>query len=90
MIACQVAHSVFHTPTRIGRIRGHDFLSEKKRLFSEKAIPINVLISPEQLVTRHVKRLIEHPGALQVLDLRRRQGPVGGGQGLLRWPVGGS
>ncbi|WP_421867837.1 Trk system potassium transporter TrkA [Motiliproteus sp.] len=68
MIACQVAHSVFHTPTRIGRIRGHDFLSEKKRLFSEKAIPINVLISPEQLVTRHVKRLIEHPGALQVLD----------------------
>lgn len=68
MVACQVAHSIFHTPTRIGRIRGHDFLSEKKRLFSEKAIPINVLISPEQLVTRHIKRLIEHPGALQVLD----------------------
>ena len=68
MVACQVAHSIFHTPTRIGRIRGHDFLSEKNRLFTDKAVPINVLISPEQLVTRHVKRLIEHPGALQVLD----------------------
>ncbi|MFT5721241.1 MAG: trk system potassium uptake protein TrkA [Motiliproteus sp.] len=68
MVACQVAYSIFHTPTRIGRIRGHDFLAQKKRLFSDKAIPINVLISPEQLVTQHIKRLIQHPGALQVLD----------------------
>ena len=26
------------------------------------------MISPEELVTKHIKRLIEHPGALQVLD----------------------
>ncbi|WP_210397957.1 Trk system potassium transporter TrkA [Motiliproteus sediminis] len=68
MVACQVAFSLFHTPTRIGRVRGHEYLAEKDKLFTDKAIPINVLISPEQLVTRHVKRLIEHPGALQVLD----------------------
>ena len=30
--------------------------------------PIDVLISPEELVTKHIRRLIEHPGALQVLD----------------------
>jgi trk system potassium uptake protein TrkA len=29
---------------------------------------IDVAISPEQLVCRHVQRLIEYPGALQVLD----------------------
>ncbi len=31
-------------------------------------LPIDVLISPEQLVTDYILRLIEHPGALQVLD----------------------
>ncbi|MFG1490741.1 Trk system potassium transporter TrkA, partial [Oceanospirillum sp. HFRX-1_2] len=33
-----------------------------------EAIPIDVLISPEQVVTNHLKRLIQYPGALQVLD----------------------
>ncbi|WP_207060749.1 Trk system potassium transporter TrkA [Motiliproteus sp. SC1-56] len=73
MIACQVAYTIFHTPTRIGRVRGHDYLADKDKLFSDKAVPINVLISPEQLVTRHVKRLIQHPGALQVLDFAEGQ-----------------
>ncbi len=68
MVACQIAYSVYHTPTRIGRVRGHDYLTKKDSLFTDKAIPINVLISPEQVVTRNIKRLIEHPGALQVLD----------------------
>jgi trk system potassium uptake protein TrkA len=68
MIACQVAYSLFNTPTRIGRVRGHDYLTVKNKLFVDKAVPINVLISPELLVTNHIKRLIEHPGALQVLD----------------------
>ena len=68
MVACQIAFSLYHTPTRIGRVRGHDYLTKKDSLFTDKAIPINVLISPEQLVTRNIKRLIQHPGALQVLD----------------------
>ena len=29
---------------------------------------MDVLISPEQVVTNYIKRLIEHPGALQVID----------------------
>jgi trk system potassium uptake protein len=37
-------------------------------LFTVDALPIDVLISPEQLVTEYVQRLIEYPGALQVLD----------------------
>ena len=67
MIACQVAQTLFNTPTKIARVREHDYLKQKK-IFGDKAIPIDVLISPEELVTRHVKRLIQHPGALQVLD----------------------
>lgn len=67
MIACQVAYTLFHTPTRIARIRESVYLN-RDELFSDQAIPVDVLISPEQLVTNHIKRLIEYPGAFQVID----------------------
>jgi len=67
MIACQVAYTLFHTPTKIARVRGVEYLSHPQ-LFTQEALPVDVLISPEQLVTEHVQRLIEYPGALQVLD----------------------
>jgi len=67
MIACQIAHSLFRTPTKIARVRAHAYLTQPG-LFSNDAIPIDVLISPEQLVSNYIFRLIEHPGALQVLD----------------------
>ncbi|GAB6043812.1 Trk system potassium transporter TrkA [Endothiovibrio diazotrophicus] len=67
MVACQVAYTLFHTPLKIARVRAADYLAHTA-LFSHDALPIDVLISPEQLVTDYVTRLIEHPGALQVLD----------------------
>lgn len=68
MIACQISQTLFNTPTKIARVREHDYLKKNHSIFSPKGIPVDVLISPEQLVTRHIKRLIQHPGALQVLD----------------------
>lgn len=67
MVACQVAYTLFHTPTKIARVRAAEYLNQP-RLFQQDALPIDVLISPEQLVTEYVQKLIEHPGALQVLD----------------------
>ncbi len=67
MVACQVAYTLFHTPTRIARVRSPGFL-EHPELFAPGALPINVCISPEQLVTQSILRLLEHPGSLQVLD----------------------
>ena len=67
MVACQVAYTLFHTPTKIARIRATEYLTYSK-LFVQEALPIDVLISPELLVTQYIQRLIEHPGALQVLD----------------------
>ena len=67
MIACQVAYSLFHTPTKIARVRAAEYIRHRK-LFSQEALPIDVLISPEQLVTEYIERLIQYPGALQVLD----------------------
>jgi len=67
MVACQVAYTLFHTPTKIARVRAPSFLDEEK-LFGQDALPIDVRISPEQLVTDYILRLIENPGTLQVTD----------------------
>ena len=67
MTACQVAYTLYNTPTRIARIRCSDYI-ENSELFDREHCPVDVLISPETLVTEHIARLIEYPGALQVLD----------------------
>ncbi|MCG7930738.1 MAG: Trk system potassium transporter TrkA [Candidatus Thiodiazotropha lotti] len=67
MVACQVAYTVFHTPTKIARVRAQGYLDYPK-LFEKPGFPVDVLISPEQLVTDYILKLIEYPGALQVLD----------------------
>ncbi|AFI83115.1 Trk system potassium transport protein TrkA [Methylophaga nitratireducenticrescens] len=67
MVACQICHTLYNTPTKIARIRTPEYLT-KPELFSNEAIAIDVLISPEQLVTDYIERLISHPNALQVLD----------------------
>lgn len=67
MVACQIAHVLFHTPTKIARVRATEYLNFPQ-LFKENAFPIDVLISPDQAVTDYIQRLIEYPGALQVLD----------------------
>ncbi|TXR54699.1 Trk system potassium transporter TrkA [Reinekea thalattae] len=68
MIACQVALTLFRTPTKIARIRDPQYIRDADKLFAQDAIPVDVLISPERLVTNYIHRLIETPGALQVLD----------------------
>ena len=67
MVACQVAATLYRTPTKISRIRSSSYTSQSK-LFCSDAIPIDVFISPEELVCRYIKRLLQYPGALQVLD----------------------
>lgn len=70
MVACQVAYTLFQTPTKIARVRAADYL-EHPSLFCSEALPVDVHISPEQLVTDYIQRLIESPGALQVLDFAK-------------------
>lgn len=68
MIACQLAWTLFRTPRKIARIRANAYLERRDDIFSLDAIPIDILISPEQVVCDYITRLIETPGALQVLD----------------------
>ena len=67
MMACEVAYTLYRTPTKIARIRSAEY-TRHLQLFSAEALSVDVWISPEQLVTQYIERLIRHPGALQVLD----------------------
>jgi len=68
MLACSIAFTLYGTPTKICRIREVDYLKEERRLFQSGAIPVDVTISPEHLVTDAIHQLILNPGSLQVLD----------------------
>jgi len=67
MVACQVAFTLFRTPTRIARIRARELMS-REQLFGPDGVPVDVAISPSSLVTNYIEQLIRFPGALQVLD----------------------
>ena len=75
LVACKVAHDVFHVPTTIARIRSPEF-QEQTSLTTDKAtgFAVDQVICPEDSVTRTIRKLIEYPVALQVLEF---------GQGLL-------
>ncbi len=67
LVACQVAATLYQIPTKIARIRSLHYLAHEE-LFGANAFPIDVLISPEQVIADYIRRLVAYPDALQVLD----------------------
>lgn len=67
LVACQVAFSLFRTPKKICRLRSNSYVNSPK-LFAPEAIPIDVVISPEEIASHYIKSLLDLPGALQVTD----------------------
>ncbi len=67
LVACQIAHALFKTPKKICRLRSASYMANES-LFSPGGIAADVVISPEQLVSLYIERLIDLPGSLQVLD----------------------
>ncbi|QCU89314.1 Trk system potassium transporter TrkA [Thiomicrorhabdus sediminis] len=71
ILACHLAHSMFKTQKKIARVRSRSYLDHPElfdRTQNTMAIPIDVLISPETLVTEYILQLIAYPGSLQVID----------------------
>lgn len=71
LLACQFAHILYKTHTKIARVRSSSYLNHPElfsREYSTDALPIDVMISPETLVTNYILQLIEYPGSLQVID----------------------
>jgi trk system potassium uptake protein TrkA len=63
IVACQICHHLYRTPTKIARIRSPAYLSTTE-LFNNDAIAIDMLISPEQIVTDYIERLVNYFNAL--------------------------
>ena len=53
MLACEIAFTLFRTPTKIARIRAAEY-TDRAALFGADALAVDVWISPEQLVTEYV------------------------------------
>ncbi|MDD2663154.1 MAG: Trk system potassium transporter TrkA [Dechloromonas sp.] len=67
LVACKLAHSVFNVPTRIARLRSRDFLEDADLLANDN-FAVDFALCPEQVITDYIRRLIEFPEALQVLN----------------------
>ncbi len=70
ILVCQLMHRLGLEPNLIARVRNMEFHKRKSEFFGtdEKQIPIHSIISPAQLVTDEIIRLINLPGALQVVE----------------------
>ena len=67
MVACQIAYTLYNVPTRIARVRAVAY-TDREEIFHREHSPVDVLISPELLLTQYIANLIEYPGTLQVMD----------------------
>ncbi|MDH5551949.1 MAG: Trk system potassium transporter TrkA [Nitrosomonas sp.] len=67
LVACKLASTVFNTPTKIARIRSAEYLTHPE-IFSPENFCVDFAICPEQIMTDYIKKLMEFPEALQVLD----------------------
>jgi len=67
LVACKVAHDVFNVPTTIARLRSPEFVNGSA-LMDKSGFAVDQVICPEESVTRTIRKLIEYPEALQVLE----------------------
>ncbi len=69
LVACKVAHQMFNVPTTIARIRSPEFQDESALTTARvEGFAVDQVICPEDSVTRTIRKLIEYPEALQVLE----------------------
>lgn len=72
MVACQVAHSLFGVPKKIARIREQDYLNPAwSNLFSRAHMPIDVIISPEQVIAEDIFQRLSVPGTTFVISMAK-------------------
>jgi len=67
LVVCKVASDVFRVPTTIARLRSPEF-ENGSELLGKTGFAVGQVICPEQSVTAYVRKLVEYPEALQVLE----------------------
>ena len=89
MVACRVAYSLFQTPKKICRIRASSYLTSEQ-LLGKNGIAVDVVISPELIVSKAISRLLRLPGLPAGSGFRRGQSPTCRGEGILWRSLGGA
>lgn len=70
IVACEVANSLFHTRTKVARIRSQHYLHPSwSNLFSPHHISIDYIISPEIEIAKSISKSIEVSGAFHIISL---------------------
>jgi trk system potassium uptake protein TrkA len=72
LVACKVAHDVFGIQTRIARVRSPEF-TDGSALMGKEGFAVDEVICPEESLTSYIRKLIEYPEALQVLEFSQAQ-----------------
>jgi trk system potassium uptake protein TrkA len=72
LVACKVAQSVFSIPTRIARVRSPEF-ADGSPLLDKDGFAVDEVICPEESLTTYIRKLIEFPEALQVLEFSQNR-----------------
>jgi trk system potassium uptake protein len=67
LVCCKVAHDLFNIPTTIARIRSPEFVNDSP-LMGKEGFAVDEVICPEESLTTYIRKLIEYPEALQVLE----------------------
>ena len=69
IVSCMIAKVLNKSIKTIARVREISYLKGKtKEAMDSGEIPVDIHISPEQLITEHIQGLIEIPGSLQVME----------------------
>ena len=70
MVCCQIGYSLFNIPKKIARIRQQDYLKgEWQKLYTNKDLPIDAIISPEEEVAKALYRRLQSPGTIDMVEL---------------------
>ena len=67
LVVCKVANDLFNVPTRIARVRSPEFANGSP-LLERTGFAVDQVICPEQSVTNYIRKLVQYPEALQVLE----------------------
>jgi trk system potassium uptake protein len=67
LVACKVAKERFGVPTTIARVRSPEF-ENGNPLLDKTGFAVDQVICPEESVTSYIRKLVEYPEALQVLE----------------------
>ena len=74
LVSCMISKVLNDSVKTIARVREISYLKGKtKKAMDSGVIPVDIHISPEQLITDHIEGLIEVPGSLQVMEFGEGQ-----------------